>query len=108
MKDVQAGIKQITLSGRFDADGVSEINAQFMAAVEPKQHLVIVEMSNVTFMASTGIRLLLSGAKSLKSAGGKLVIAAPKQEVEYPLMISKVDTVIPIYKTVDQAQLAGY
>lgn len=96
------------MAGRFDADGVGEINAQFLAAVEPKQHLVIIEMSGVTFMASTGIRLLLTGAKSLKSGGGKLVIAAAKEEVEYPLMISKVDTVIPIYKTLEKAKQAGF
>lgn len=101
--EIEPGINQISLSGRFDAEGVGQIRTQFLAATEAKANLVIVEMSGVLFMASTGIRLLLLGAKSLKSAGGKLVIAGAKDNVAYPMTISGVDTVVPLFTSADKA-----
>ena len=101
--DIAPGIKQLSISGRFDAEGVAQIRTQFTAAAETNNALVVVEMSGISFMASTGIRLLLLGAKSLKAAGGKLVVAGAKDNVAYPMTISGVDTVVPIFSTVDKA-----
>ena len=103
VSEIKPGITRISLSGRFDAEGVTHIRVQFLAAAEAKARLVIVEMSGVSFMASTGIRLLLLGAKSLKATGGKLVVAGPKDNVAYPMTISGVDTVVPIYSSVEKA-----
>ncbi|MBL7192156.1 STAS domain-containing protein [bacterium] len=102
--ELEPGLKQLTLNGRFDADGAGQIRSKFMEAASSSADLLIVEMSQVDFMASTGIRLLLAGAKSIKASGGKMVLAGAKEQVEYPLIISGVDTVIPLYKTVAKAK----
>ena len=100
------GIIQISLSGRFDAEGAGEVKSQFMSVTDKNPHLVVVEMSKVHFLASTGIRLLIALAKSMKKAGGALSLAAVPQQVEYPLVLSGVDTLIPLYKTVEKAKSA--
>ena len=97
------GITKISISGRFDAEGGAEIRSQFMSSLNPPDKLVVVEMAGVDLLASSGIRLLLAGAKTMKAGGGKLVIASAQSQVEYPITVSGVDTVIPLYKSVDLA-----
>jgi anti-sigma B factor antagonist len=102
----EPGVTIINLDGRFDADGSASIRTQFLGALESGDKFFIVEMSGVDMLASTGIRLLLAGAKQLGSAGGKMVVAAAQGQVEYPMTVSGVDTVIPLYRTVDKAMSA--
>lgn len=99
----EPGITLINLSGRFDAEGSAGIRTQFIGALENKDRLIIVEMSGVDMLASSGIRLLLAGAKQTASYGGKLVVAAAQGQVEYPMIVSGVDTVIKLYRTVEKA-----
>jgi len=50
----------------------------------------------VTFIASLGIRTLITGAKATANNGGKLVLLNPQPNFEKVLRTSRVDTVIPI------------
>ena len=106
VEELEPGIVQISIGGRFDAEGGAEIRSQFMGALNPPDRLVIVEMSGVDLLASSGIRLLLAGAKTMKAGGGKLVIASAQSQVEYPITVSGVDTVVPLFKSVDLAMNA--
>ena len=103
VEEIDFSAKKITLAGRFDAEGGGEIRGEFMAALDPPDNIIIVEMSGVELLASSGIRLLLAGAKRMSSGGGKLVIAAAPSHIEYPMIVSGVDTVIPLHRTVEKA-----
>jgi len=106
VEELEFNVIKISLSGRFDAEGVGEIRGEFTNALQVEDKLVIVEMSGVELLASSGIRLLLAGAKVLSANRGKLVVAAAPSHVEYPMIVSGVDTVIPIFRTVEKALTA--
>ncbi|MGA8170032.1 MAG: STAS domain-containing protein, partial [Methylocystis sp.] len=53
-------------------------------------------LSEVTFLASLGIRTLIIGAKETANVGGKLVLLNPQPNVASVLRSSNVDTVMPI------------
>ncbi|NQS97665.1 MAG: STAS domain-containing protein [candidate division Zixibacteria bacterium] len=101
--ELEPGIVQISLSGRFDAEGVALIRGQFQSVNVNEGELIIVEMSGVDMLASSGIRLLLAKAKTAMANSGKVVIAAAQPQVQYPMTVSGVDTVLPIYSTVEKA-----
>jgi stage II sporulation protein AA (anti-sigma F factor antagonist) len=102
------GVSIISLAGRFDAEGSGQIIAPFQDALKDNPKLAIVEMSGVDLLASSGIRLLLMGAKTIKAGGGKLVIVGAPTHVQYPMTISGVDTVIPLFNTIEKALARGY
>jgi len=106
VEEIEFNVVQVSLSGRFDAEGVGEIRGEFTNALQAQDKLIIVEMSGVELLASSGIRLLLAGAKVVSANGGKLVVAAAPAHVEYPMTVSGVDTVIPLYRTVEKALTA--
>ena len=93
--ELENGITKVTLSGRLDIEGALKIDSEFNAVAEEKKK-VVVDLSDVTFIASLGIRTLILGAKAAANNGGKIVLLDPQPNVEKVLRTSRVDTVIPI------------
>ena len=88
-------ITKASLSGRLDIDGALAIDGDFNKLAEASKNLLI-DMSDVTFLASLGIRTLVTAAKAVSNNGGKLVLLSPQPSVERVLRESRVDTVLPI------------
>ena len=93
----------MSLSGRFDVQGALEVDSQFTEIVKEKRK-VVVDLSQVTFIASLGIRTLVTGAKATANHGGKMVLLNPQPNVEQVLRTTHVDTVMPIIR--DSAEIA--
>ena len=93
--DLANGITKIALSGRLDVEGALKIDGQFNDIAKEKKKVVI-DLSDVTFLASLGIRTLITGAKATANNGGKMVLMNPQPNVEKVLRTSRVDTVMPI------------
>jgi len=93
----------VSLSGRFDVQGALEVDSQFTEIVKEKRK-VVVDLSQVTFIASLGIRTLVTGAKATANHGGKMVLLNPQPNVEQVLRTTHVDTVMPIIR--DSAEIA--
>ena len=97
------GILVISLKGRMDIKGAMEIDLPFTARVRG-QRAVIVDMSGVNFLASMGLRTIIMGAKSVKAAGGKMVLMGPDANVLEVLTASGTTTVIPVVSTLAEAE----
>jgi anti-anti-sigma factor len=71
--ELENGITKVTLSGRLDIEGALKIDNEFNTIVEDKKK-VVVDLSEVPFIASLGIRTLITGAKATANHGGKMVL----------------------------------
>ena len=98
-------IALVSLVGRLDAVGVEQIEEQFSQWTTDRGLPTVVDMSGVTFMSSLGIGFLFANTKKLKKAGCKLVLLKPERMVESVLRTSKMDKVMPIVLTLDEALL---
>ena len=96
-------IKQITLIGRMDIKGTSAIEDSFTIQTASKKAGVIVDMSQVEFIASYGIRILVSNAKALAGRGGKMVLLKPTSMVKGVLVSAGIDQLVPIYDDIETA-----
>jgi anti-anti-sigma factor len=103
--DLAGGITKVVLRGRFDTTGAVVVELPFnkIATEKPK---VVVDLSAVSFLASYGIRVLLVGAKIVKSKGGSLVVVCPDNNVAKVLKTAGMDALIPIYQTEAAAMAA--
>jgi anti-anti-sigma factor len=97
------GVVQITLSGRMDMLGVEDVSGPFNDAVGERKALVAVDLSQVDFMASVGLRLLFANARNLHQHGGKMALAAAQPDVQTVLDATGVPKVIPVYTTLSEA-----
>lgn len=98
------GIIKIILVGDLDAKGAAEIDEQFQASVAANQK-VLVDLGQVGFLASIGIRSLIMAAKVNGRNGGKLVLMDPNDFVAMVLEGSGADSVLSIVKGIDSALL---
>jgi anti-anti-sigma factor len=97
------GVEKIALAGRMDVAGAQEIDGRFTFLTTTRPALIVVEISQVSFLASIGIRTLVSSAKTLARHGGRMVLANPQPLVEEILKLACIDSLIPVYADVGAA-----
>ncbi len=105
IEDLAGGITKVTLRGRLDLAAANQAELRFSTVTGAKR-AVIVDLAGLTFLASMGIRMLLIGAKTVKSKGGKMALLAPGSEVAAVLKTARIDALIPIYDN-DATAIAG-
>jgi anti-sigma B factor antagonist len=98
------GVLKLSLAGRMDARGASEIDVQF-AGYAARQKAVVVDMSAVSFLASIGIRTLLLTANAMLNNGGKMVLLNPSENATHILKLTSTDMQIPIVGSLEEARL---
>lgn len=104
LNEMQDGIRMIKLIGTFDILGTGKIENKFAGYCAGEKPLVVVDLSEVDFLASIGIRLLVLTAKSIVSREGKMVIIGPTPDVLNVLEITGIPAIIPIYSHFESAK----
>ena len=97
------GVEKISLVGRMDSLGGHDIDHRFSALVAARKLLAVIDMSEVSFLASIGIRTLVSTARAQSQRGGGMALASPQPQVAEVLKMAGIDTIIPVYPDVDSA-----
>lgn len=93
----------VRLKGRLDASGADSIGLKFTAAVVSQGRPAVVDLSSVTFLASMGIRLLLSAAKGLSQKGAKMVLFGAPSLVQEVLEQTAVDQIVGVVASEPEA-----
>jgi len=68
---------------------------------------VIIDLSNVKFMNSSGLGILVGGLKKMKEADGDLKICGATDKIDSLLMVSQLTKIFDDYDTLDEA-IAAY
>ncbi len=97
--EISGGVRQIALAGFLDTAGATRLEAAFLAEVNHAPAGAVIDLSDVEFCGSSGIRLLLTAARVLKRSGGRLALAAPRPDVRSALEAVSLDAAIPIVDT---------
>jgi len=101
--DTKPGLTHISLTGKLDVEGEGQIGRHFEQLTSGASKPTVVDMSNVTYLASLGIRLLFTCAKSLAAERKKMVVVNPQPMVEETLRTSGTAHLIPIARDVQEA-----
>jgi anti-anti-sigma factor len=103
-QDIKKGVYMFAVHGDLDAAGGLAVKDEFETYVAENPARCIVDLSDVSYMSSYGLRVLLSVAKILQEGGGELHLAAPTQRVMDVLATSGYDTLFPVHATLDKAK----
>ena len=94
----------VQIVGPLDLAGVGAIELKFTASTASKRKHAIVDMSQVPFMASLGMGMLVQVARTLAGDGRKVVLLAPTDLVATALRTSRLDAVMAIAASLDEAK----
>jgi len=97
-------VTRIALTGKLDVEGEGQIGEEFRRIVDGSSSNVLVDLSQVSYLASLGIRLLFAGAKSLGGSGKKMVVINPQPMVKETLLNSGTVKLIPIAEDEEDAK----
>lgn len=105
--DIHPDLRRIVLSGRLDILGTDNIAARFTELSTDVKRNVIVDFTKVTFLASIGIRALISNAKTLHKKGGRMaLVVEPNTSVAKTLDATGIDMLLQIYSCASDAENA--
>src|SRR5581483_3497351 len=93
---------KVGLVGKLDIAG-AEVIALPLATLAGGKSGLVVDLSGVTFLASIGIRHLVSATKALSRRGGRLILVNPNDMVRDVLVTSGVTDLMPIVMTESEA-----
>jgi len=93
------GVTKAGLSGRLDTANVNQVEMYFTASIMPKAQNTIVDLTEVSFIASLGIRMLLSTARGLSRRGAKLVMFGANPAVLEIIETTALSEIIPVLPT---------
>jgi len=105
METLDGGIVKVTLTGRMDQQGTEEIEGKLLDYAAAHRS-VILDMNAVDMLTSMGIRILLLLAKAVSRHGGKMALLNLDANVRKVVRISRVDEVIPVYESLEEARSA--
>lgn len=92
-----SGVTKAEFKGRLDTANVNDVELKFSALVMPQAKPTIVDLTEVTFIASLGIRMLLTAARGLSRKGAKLVLFGANPAVAEILETTAISEIIPIF-----------
>lgn len=96
MQVIEEGeVLRVALTGRLDTAGVSRIESQFFAAIVPRGRPTIVDLAEVAFLASLGIRMLITTARSLSSRGARIALYNARPEVMEVIEMTALHEIVP-------------
>jgi anti-sigma B factor antagonist len=79
------------------------LHDQLHEFIDQSKKKVVIDLSKVEWMNSTGLGILISGLTTLRNNGGELKLARVTEKIESLLTITKLITVFDNYDSVEEA-----
>jgi anti-sigma B factor antagonist len=97
------GIVVIRSAGRLNMASAPQLRAVVSESAAAGRSRIVVDLSAIVFMDSSGLGALIGGLKTARQVGGDLRIAAPTEQVATVLGLTNLDRVLRPFATVEDA-----
>ena len=96
----------VTVGGELDIVTSRQLDVHLTSA-RRKQRCIILDLSDVDFMDTSSLAVIVGHWKRLQAAGGVLALAGARYRHTKTLWITGLAERLPMYDTVDEAIAAG-
>jgi anti-anti-sigma factor len=103
-----SGCDVLELTGRVTIGrDCQELEWQLGKLIDAGSARIVVDLTNVTHVDSTGIGIFVMSSAKARQHGGQLRLASPTSQVEQVFTLTNVNTIVPIHHTVAEAASAA-
>lgn len=88
----------ISIAGRLDASTSGEFEEQLIKKLEEGEVDIVINFTDLDYISSSGLRVLLVGAKKIKAANKKMVLAGLKKHI---YEVFEIAGFTPVFEIVD-------
>ena len=96
------GVAVVSIGGEIDLSTASAFEAAITGALDDDPPVLVIELSQVRFMASAGLRVL-AAANEKASKSVQVAIVANNPATSRPIELTGLDKVMSLYLTLDDA-----
>jgi len=97
------GATVIDIEGKMNTEASPDAEKYINALLDEGAIKIVLNFEHLDFVASTGLRVILSTGKKLSKLGGKLVICNPNLTVMDVLKMSGFTTMFKVFSTEEEA-----
>lgn len=94
------------LNGRLDSATNGLLDERLTKIINDGELHIVIDCSQLHYLSSAGVRVLLTGIKKLSPKGGRILLAAMRVQVREVMLLGGFDTIFPHYPTVAEALAA--
>lgn len=87
----------VEVKGRVDSSNASQLDNTFKGLAEQGRHNLVVDLSEVNYMSSAGIRALVSALRENRKHNGDVYLAQLSTRVEEVLTLAGLETLFQSY-----------
>jgi anti-sigma B factor antagonist len=101
-----SNVTLIQVEGRIDHTTAKDFETRLLPQLEGcsgETKKILLDFSEVNYISSAGLRVLMIAAKQCKKQNGKMVLAALQPMIQEIFHISRFDTVFEVFPTVKSA-----
>ena len=99
----QEGIVVIELEGRLDTANYEEVEKKLWSMIEKGEKFFLLDMKGLSYISSSGLRVLLKSLKKLRGEDGNLVLAGLNNILQDVFEISGFSKFFDIFSTTEEA-----
>lgn len=92
--------------GAIDLHVSPEIRAELRAMIDQKPKRLVVDLSRVPYVDSSGIAVLIGAMQSLEHEGGRFMLAGAQETVRTIFESARLDQYFHLFPSVDEALTA--
>ncbi|MEP6778041.1 MAG: STAS domain-containing protein [Chthoniobacterales bacterium] len=96
----------LPLEGEIDLHVSPQVAASLAGMVEQKPKRLVVDLSRVTYIDSSGLAVLIEAMQNVEAYGGKFLLAGLQENVRPIFEMARLDQVFVIFPHVDSALAA--
>jgi anti-anti-sigma factor len=100
----QTPIPILQVSGRLDASTVSILERALLRAFSLAAQVIVVDMGDITYISSSGLRVLLTARRQARERGGDILLCALSPNVRDVLDMVGFTVLFSIYGSLDEAK----
>jgi anti-sigma B factor antagonist len=97
------GLAVVRCDGRLNMVSASGLKTHLDRTVDGGDPRIVVDLTKVSFVDSSGLGALIGGLKKARQGGGDLRIAGAAEQVSSVLRLTNLDRVLRPYDTVEAA-----
>ena len=97
----------VSAAGELDAHSAPALEAELNRLTAVSGASVVVDLSDVAFIDSTGLGVLVTTLKHVREVNGRLDVVVSRPRVLKVFTLTGLDGVIPLHSTLDEALAGG-
>lgn len=97
------GVFLVALDGRLDSETYAHCEEKLMPLLNAKTRRLTFDMSNLSFISSMGLRVVIKARKAIESSGGKVLLAHLQPQIAKIFEIAAALPKYQIFQSINEA-----